>query len=402
MSTISLAPRMSRFKPSPSQLVAARVRELRAEGRDIISFTNGEPDFPTPEHVKRAAWEAMERNETKYTNVEGILPLREAIREKFSRENNLDYRTDEILVGAGAKQVIFDALMATVSQGDEVVIPAPYWTSYPDMVLLAGGQPEIVTCSQNNGFKMRPEDLEEAITPQTKWLMFSSPSNPCGACYTRDELKAIADVLLRHPHVWIMTDDIYEHFLFDGREFATIAEVEPKLKERTLTINGVSKVYAMTGWRIGYAGGPKPLIQAMRSIQSQSTAGPSAISQAAALAALAGPQDFVAERNRLMQERRDVLVGELNACEGLSCDTPEGAMYVFCSVAGTIGKRTPDGKTIENDTDFALYLLDHAGVAVVQGAGYGLSPYIRASFPIPIETLREGGRRIREACAALT
>lgn len=395
------APRMSRFKPSPSQLAAVRVRELQAEGRDIVKLTQGEPDFPTPDHAKEAAIEVMRQNEIRYTPVSGTQPMREAAQAKFRRDNGLEYGLDQIAVGAGTKQVLFNALMATVSQGDEVIIPAPYWTSYPDMVLLAGGTPVIVQCGQNNLFKMRPEQLDEAITKNTKWLMFSSPSNPTGATYSPDELKALAEVLLRHPHVHILTDDVYEHLIFDGREFSTLAQVEPRLYDRTVTCNGVSKAYSMTGWRVGFAGGPREIIANMWKMQSQSTSGVSAVSQGAAVAALTGPQGFVRERTANLQRRRDILFEKLNGAAGLQCDVPEGAMYIFCSCAGTIGKRAADGRIIETDTDFTMYLLDSVGVAVVQGEAYGLSPYFRASFVAPEEDLVRGGDLIREACAAL-
>jgi len=396
------APRMSRFKPSPSQLAAVRVRELQAEGRDIVKLTQGEPDFPTPDHAKQAAIEIMRQDGIHYTPVNGTQAMREAAQLKFRRDNGLEYGLDQIAVGAGTKQILFNALMATVSQGDEVIIPAPFWTSYPDMVQLVGGTPVIVQCGQNNLFKMRPEQLAEAITPNTKWLMFCAPGNPTGATYSREEMKALADVLLAHPHVHILTDDVYEHLIFDGREFTTFAQVEPRLYDRTVTCNGVSKAYSMTGWRVGFAGGPKEIIANMSKMQSQSTSGVSAVSQAAAVAALTGPQDFVRERTANLQRRRDILFEKLNRAEGLKCDLPEGAMYIFCSCAGTIGKRAPDGRVIENDTDFTLYLLDSVGVAVVQGVAYGLSPYFRASFVAPEEDLVRGGDLVREACAALT
>lgn len=395
------APRMSRFKPSPSQIASARVRELQAEGRDIVKLTAGEPDFPTPDHAKAAAIEVMDRNEIHYTPINGTLEMRKAAQAKFKRDNNLDYGLDQIAVGSGTKQVLFNALMATVSAGDEVIVPAPYWASYPDMVLLAGGEPVIVGTGQNNRFKMRPEQLDEAIGAKTKWLMFSSPSNPTGATYTRDELRALAEVLMGHPHVHVLCDDVYEHLRFDGREFGTLAEIEPKLYDRTVTCNGVSKAYSMTGWRVGFAGGPKEIIANLSKMQSQSTAGVSAVSQAAAVAALTGPQELVAERTADLERRRDILFEKLSAAEGLKCDLPDGAMYIFCSCAGAIGKRAPDGRAIENDTDFTMYLLDSVGVAVVQGVAYGLSPYFRASFVAPEEDLRRGGDLIQQACAAL-
>jgi len=399
---VDFAPRMSRFKPSPSQIASARVRDLQAEGRDIIKLTAGEPDFPAPEHAKQAVIALMERNEIQYTPVNGTLAMRKAVQAKFKRDNGLDYELDQIAVGSGSKQVLFNALMATVSAGDEVIIPGPYWASYPDMVKLAGGTPVFVLAGQNEKFKMRAEALEAAITPQTKWLMFCSPSNPTGAAYSHAELRALADVLLRHPEVHVLTDDVYEHLIFDGRAFATLAQVEPKLFDRTVTVNSVSKAYSMTGFRCGYAGGPKDIIAKMANMQSQSTAGVSAVGQAAAVAALNGPQDLLAARAANLQHRRDMLFEKLNAAAGLSCDLPDGAMYIFCSCAGTIGKRAPDGRVIETDTDFTMYLLDAVGVAVVQGEAYGLSPYFRASFVAPEADLIRGGDLIQQACAALT
>ncbi len=399
---MDFAPRMSRFKASPSQIASARVRDLQAEGRDIIKLTAGEPDFPAPEHAKQAVIALMERNEIQYTPVNGTLPMRKAVQAKFKRDNGLDYELDQIAVGSGSKQVLFNALMATVSAGDEVIIPGPYWASYPDMVKLAGGTPVFVLAGQNEKFKMRAEALEAAITPQTKWLMFCSPSNPTGAAYSHAELRALADVLLRHPGVHVLTDDVYEHLIFDGRAFATLAQVEPKLFDRTVTVNSVSKAYSMTGFRCGYAGGPKDIIAKMANMQSQSTAGVSAVGQAAAVAALNGPQELLAARAANLQHRRDMLFEKLNAAAGLSCDLPDGAMYIFCSCAGTIGKRAPDGRVIETDTDFTMYLLDAVGVAVVQGEAYGLSPYFRASFVAPEADLIRGGDLIQQACAALT
>lgn len=396
------APRMQRFKPSPSQMASARVRDLQAEGRDIIKLTAGEPDFPTPDHANKAAIALMEKNEIRYTPVNGTLPMREAAQLKFKRDNDLDYGLDQLTAGSGTKQILFNALMATVGAGDEVIIPAPYWASYPDMVQLAGGTPVIVNCGQNNLFKMRPEQLEEAITENTKWLMFCMPSNPTGAVYTPDEMRTLADVLLKHPHVHILTDDVYEHLIFDGHEFSTFAQIEPKLYDRTVTCNGVSKAYSMTGWRLGFAGGPKEIIANMCKMQSQSTSGVSAVAQAAAIAALEGPQEFVKERTANLQHRRDILFEKLNAAKGLQCDLPDGAMYIFCSCAGTLGKTAPDGRVIENDTDFTMYLLDSVGVAVVQGVAYGLSQYFRASFVAPEDDLVRGGDLIIKACADLT
>ena len=399
---MEFAPRMSRFKASPSQLASARVRDLVAKGHDIVKLTAGEPDFPTPNNAKAAAIACMDANEIRYTPINGLPEMRQAAQIKFKRDNNLDYGMNQIAVGSGTKQILFNCLMATVSAGDEVIIPAPYWASYPDMVQLAGGIPAIVDCDQNNQFKMRPEQLAEAITPNTKWLMFSSPSNPTGATYSLDELQALADVLVANPHVYVLTDDVYEHLIYDGRTFHTLAEVEPALYDRTVTCNGVSKGYSMTGWRVGFAGGPEDIISNMSKMQSQSTSGSSAVSQAAAVAALTGPQEFIIKRTANLQHRRDILFEKLNKSAGLKCDLPEGAMYIFCSCAGTIGKKAPNGKIIETDEDFTLYLLDSFGVAVVQGNAYGLSPYFRASFVAPETDLIRGGDKIQEACAALS
>ena len=398
---MEFAPRMSRFKPSPSQIASARVRDLQAKGRKIIKLTAGEPDFPAPDSAKQAVIELMERNEIQYTPVNGTLALRQAVQAKFQRDNDLRYDLDQIAVGTGSKQVLFNALMATVSSGDEVIIPAPYWTSYPDMVKLAGGTPVFVVAGQNEKFKVRPEELEAAITPKSKWLMICSPSNPTGAAYSWNELRSLADVLLRHPHVHVLTDDVYEHLIFDSHKFATLAQVEPKLFGRTVTCNSVSKAYSMTGFRCGYAGGPKEIIAKMSNMQSQSTAGVSAIGQAAAVGALNGPQELLTDRAANLQLRRDILFEKLNAAPGLNCDLPDGAMYIFCSCAGTVGKKRSDGQVIETDTDFTMYLLESVGVAVVQGEAYGLSPYFRASFVAPEVDLMRGGNLIQEACAAL-
>ena len=398
---MEFAPRMSRFKPSPSQIASARVRDLQAKGRKIIKLTAGEPDFPAPDSAKQAVIELMERNEIQYTPVNGTLALRQAVQAKFQRDNDLRYDLDQIAVGTGSKQVLFNALMATVSSGDEVIIPGPYWTSYPDMVKLAGGTPVFVVAGQNEKFKVRPEELEAAITPKSKWLMICSPSNPTGAAYSWNELRSLADVLLRHPHVHVLTDDVYEHLIFDSHKFATLAQVEPKLFGRTVTCNSVSKAYSMTGFRCGYAGGPKEIIAKMSNMQSQSTAGVSAIGQAAAVGALNGPQDLLTDRAANLQLRRDILFEKLNAAPGLNCDLPDGAMYIFCSCAGTVGKKRSDGQVIETDTDFTMYLLESVGVAVVQGEAYGLSPYFRASFVAPEVDLVRGGNLIQEACAAL-
>ena len=398
---MKFAPRMGRFKASPSQMASARVRDMVANGLDIVKLTAGEPDFPTPDNAKAAAIACMDANEIRYTPINGLPEMRQAVQFKFKRDNNLDYDLDQIAVGSGTKQILFNCLMATVSKGDEIIIPAPYWASYPDMVQLAGGTPTIVNCNQNNQFKMRPEQLAEAITVNTKWLMFSSPSNPTGATYSLDELRALAEVLVAHPHVYILTDDVYEHLIYGGRSFHTLAEVEPALYDRTVTCNGVSKGYSMTGWRVGFAGGPKDIIANMSKMQSQSTSGSSAVSQAAAIAALTGPQEFVMERTANLQRRRDILFDKLNKSNGLKCDLPEGAMYIFCSCAGIIGKKAPNGKLIETDEDFTMYLLNSVGVAVVQGDAYGLSPFFRASFVAPEADLIRGGDKIQEACAAL-
>lgn len=396
-----LAERLSRIKPSPTIAVTTKARELKAAGRDVIGLGAGEPDFDTPENVKRAAVAAIDRGDTKYTAVDGTPELKQAIVEKFKRDNDLSYAPEQITVGTGGKQVLYNALMATLDPGDEVIIPAPFWVSYPDMVLLAEGEPVVVPCSQNAGFKLQADDLEQAITKKTKWLILNSPSNPTGAAYTADELKALAEVLLRHPQVYVMTDDMYEKLTYDSFEFATLAQVEPKLLDRTLTVNGVSKAYAMTGWRIGFAGGPVDLIKAMAKIQSQSTSNPSSVSQAAAVEALNGTQDFIPDNNAVFRQRRDLVVDALNTCPGLSCSRPEGAFYVYPSCAGAIGKTTPEGKKIESDEDFVTYLLEGEGIAVVQGAAFGLSPYFRISYATSTEALEEACKRIKRACEAL-
>ena len=395
------APRLNRIKHSPSNAATQKVRELRAQGRDIIGLTIGEPDFPTPDNVKRAVVEAMARDETRYTTADGTDEMKDAARLKFKRENALVYARNQITVANGAKQIVFNAMMATLAAGDEVLIPAPYWVSYLDMALVADGTPKSIECRDDNGFKLQPAQLEAAITPRTKWLVLNSPGNPSGAVYSRAELLALAEVLLRHPHVWILTDDIYEHLLFDDREFATIAQVEPRLYERTLTVNGVSKAYSMTGWRIGYAGGPPELIRNMAKLQSQSTSNPCSISQAAAIEALTGPQEYVRMRALEFQQRRDVVVPLLNAAPGLSCRTPEGAFYAFPNCSGVLGKQAPDGRTLATEQDFALYLLDN-GVAGIQGEAYGLSPYLRFSIATDLASLKEACQRIQRACAALS
>ncbi|TDK41015.1 pyridoxal phosphate-dependent aminotransferase [Antarcticimicrobium luteum] len=397
-----LSTTLSRVKPSPTVAVSTLAQELKSEGRDVIGLGAGEPDFDTPQNIKDAAVAAIAAGKTKYTAPDGMIELKQAICDKFARENGLTYTPKQISVGTGGKQILYNALMATLNPGDEVVIPAPYWVSYPDMVLLAGGTPVAVETSLENAFKLSPDQLEAAITPKTKWFIFNSPSNPTGAGYTRDELKALTDVLMRHPHVWVMTDDMYEHLTYDGFEFCTPAQIEPALYDRTLTCNGVSKAYAMTGWRIGYAGGPEHLIAAMRKIQSQSTSNPCTISQWAALEALTGPQDFLAPNNAAFKRRRDLVVAALNAIDGITCPTPEGAFYVYPSIAGLIGKTTPKGTLIENDEAFATALLEETGVAVVFGAAFGLSPNFRVSYATSDDNLTEACARIAAFCAALT
>jgi aspartate aminotransferase len=396
-----IADRLQRIKPSATIFIANKAMALKAEGRDVIGLAQGEPDFDTPANIKEAAKRAIDRGETKYTQVDGTPALKAAVAAKFKRENGLDYAPNQISVGTGGKQVLFNALMATVNPGDEVIVPAPYWVSYPDIVLLCDGTPIPVPCPQNNGFKLRPEDLEAAITRKTKWLLLNSPSNPTGAAYTVDELKAVAAVLLRHPDVFVLADDIYEHLVYDDFVFASLAQVEPRLYGRTLTLNGVSKSYCMTGWRIGFGGGPTELIKAMAALQSQSTTNPSSISQAAAVEALNGPQDFIPRNTAVFKQRRDLVVALLNRCKGLHCPTPEGAFYVYPSCAGAVGKRTPEGKVIETDIDFCTYLLEAAGVAVVPGTAFGLTPHFRISYATSTEELTEACTRIARACAAL-
>ncbi|MGO4305476.1 pyridoxal phosphate-dependent aminotransferase [Cupriavidus sp. RAF12] len=398
---LQLTDRLHRIKPSPSSMAGQRVRELRAAGRDVIGLTAGEPDFDTPLHIREAAWEAMTAGKTRYTDVGGTADLREAVARKFRRENGLDYTASEIIVSTGAKQVIFNAVLCTVQQGDEVIIPAPYWVSYPDITLLAGGVPVFAPCKPENGFKLTPEDLERAISPRTRWLVLNSPNNPSGAAYTREELTALAEVLARHPHVWIMTDDIYEHLMYGDAGFVTLAQAAPSLKDRTLTINGVSKAYAMTGWRIGYAGGPAALIKAMVKLQSQSTSGANAIAQAAALAALEGPQDFIAANRAAYQARRDAVVTALNEIDGISCEAPDGAFYVFASCEGLFGRHTPDGKVIRNSDDWVSWLLESQNLAVLQGSAYGVDTHFRISFATSMTQLAEGIRRIAAAATAL-
>ena len=397
-----LASRLDRVKPSPTIAVTTKAAELKAQGRDVIGLGAGEPDFATPDHIKQAAWEAMQAGHTKYTAVNGIIELRRAIAAKFKRENGLDYKPEQITVSCGGKQVLYNAFVATLNPGDEVIIPAPYWVSYPDMALLCEGTPVFVDCAAGNGFKLEPEDLARAITPKTKWLVLNSPSNPTGAAYTKAELKALCDVLVKHPQVWVMTDDMYEHLVYDDFVFTTPAEVEPRLYERTLTVNGLSKAYCMTGWRVGYAGGPLALIKAMNMVQSQSTSQTSTISQWAGVAALNGPQDFIPQHNKIFQERRDLVVSMLNQASGIRCHKPEGAFYVYPSCAGAIGRKTPEGKRIASDEDFVTYLLDAEGVAVVQGTAFGLAPHFRISYATSTATLEEACRRIQRACGALS
>lgn len=396
-----LSDTLARVKPSPTIAVTTKAAQLKAEGKDVIGLGAGEPDFDTPAHIREAGKRAIDSGKTRYTAVDGIPELKAAICAKFLKENGLTYTPSQVTVGTGGKQILYNALMATCNPGDEVIIPAPYWVSYPDMVLLAGGTPVAVTCGIETDFKLTPEQLEAAITPKTKWFIFNSPSNPTGAGYTRAELKALTDVLMRHPHVWVMSDDMYEHLVFDDFEFCTPAEVEPGLYDRTLTCNGVSKAYAMTGWRIGYAAGPVALIKAMGTIQSQSTSNPSSVSQYAALEALTGPQDFLADWRRVFQGRRDLVVSMLNLAKGIRCPKPEGAFYVYPDIAGCIGKATPAGTVISNDEVFATALLEETGVAVVFGAAFGVSPNFRVSYATSDEVLREACARIQRFCAAL-
>ncbi|MEM8662644.1 MAG: pyridoxal phosphate-dependent aminotransferase [Pseudomonadota bacterium] len=396
-----LADTLSRVKPSATIAVTTKAAELKREGRDVIGLGAGEPDFDTPENVKEAAIKAIRDGKTKYTPVDGTPELKAAISEKFQRENGLAYEPAEITVGTGGKQVLYNALMATMNPGDEVVIPAPYWVSYPDMVLLAGGEPVEVAATADAGFKLSADALESVITPKTKWVILNSPSNPSGAAYTEAELKALTDVIVRHPHVWVMTDDMYEHLVYDDFKFHTVVEVEPELKDRTLTVNGVSKAYAMTGWRIGYAGGPAHLVKAMAKIQSQSTSNPSSISQWAAVEALGGSQDHIAANNVVFKERRDLVCSMLNQANGIHCPTPEGAFYVYPSCEGTIGRTAPSGKTIGTDEDFVTELLESEGVAAVHGTAFGLAPHFRISYATSTEALEEACRRIQRFCGSL-
>jgi aspartate aminotransferase len=393
---------LARVKPSATLAADAKGRELKAQGRDIISLAAGEPDFDTPDNIKEAAIKAIRDGKTKYTNVDGIPELKAAICAKFERENGLKYTPAQVNVSPGGKPVIWNALLATLNPGDEVIVPTPYWVSYWDIVLLAGGTPTAVMTSAETGFKVRPEQLEAAITPKTKWILLNSPSNPSGAAYTKAELRALADVLLRHPHVWILTDDMYEHLVFGDFEFFTIAQVEPRLYDRTLTMNGVSKAYAMTGWRIGYAAGPEALIKAMAKVMSQTTSNPCSVSQWAAVEALNGPQDFIKPNAKLFEGRRDLVVSMLNQARGIHCPTPEGAFYVYPSVAGLLGKTAPSGKVIATDEDFAVELLETEGVSVVFGAAFGLSPHFRISYATSNAQLEDACQRIQRFCANVT
>jgi len=393
---------LARVKPSATIAVTQKARDLKAKGRAIISLSVGEPDFDTPDNIKRAAVDAIARGETKYPPVLGIAPLREAIAAKFKRENGLEYKASDTIVGTGGKQILYNAFLTTLNKGDEVIIPAPYWVSYPDMVLINGGEPVFVATSMAHSFKLQPADLERAITPRTKWLVLNSPSNPSGAAYTRAELKALTDVLMRHPHVWILTDDMYEHLVYGAFVFTTPAQVEPALYDRTLTMNGVSKAYAMTGWRIGYAAGPPQLIKAMDMVQGQQTSGACTIAQWASVEALNGPQDFIPVRRKAFEERRDLVVSMLNQAAHLKCPSPEGAFYVYPSCAGAIGKKGPSGKTIANDEDFVSELLEAEGVAVVHGSAFGQGPNFRVSYATSLAVLEDACRKIQRFTGGLT
>jgi aspartate aminotransferase len=402
MTQIRLGKRMSAVEPSATIEITRRANQLRRKGKDIIGLSQGEPDFATPAHICAAAKAAIDAGQTRYKDVDGTPELKRAIADKFDRENGLTYDTNQISVGTGGKQVLYNALFATLDAGDEVIIPAPYWVNYPDMVRLAGGVPVTVACGEEDGFLLTAMALRKAITPRTRWLILNSPSNPTGAGYSVEALRALADVLLEFPQVMVLSDDMYEHIRYDGWKFATIAAVEPRLMDRTLTVNGVSKAYSMTGWRIGYAGGPQTLIKAMATIQSQSTTNPSSVSQAAALAALNGPMDFLAERNAVFQSRREMCLSAFNSIDGLSCRKPDGAFYLFPSCAGMIGRRRPDGGVIATDGDFATWLIEEAGVAVVSGSAFGLAPYFRISFATSTERLKAAMTRIASASAKLT
>lgn len=392
---------LNRIQPSATIAITTKAQVLQAEGKNVIGLAAGEPDFETPRNIKDAAIKAINDGKTRYTAVDGIPELKKAICAKFKRDNNLDYKPSQISVGTGGKQVLFNALMATVNPGDEVIVPAPYWVSYPDIVMLAGGKPVIVQGDAAKGFKLQAADLEKAITPKTKWLILNSPSNPSGAAYSHSEMKALTDVLVKYPHVWILTDDMYEHLVYDDFKFVTPAQIEPSLYDRTLTMNGVSKSYCMTGWRIGYAAGPETLIKAMAKLQSQSTSNPSSIAQWASVEALNGPQNFIAAHNKIFKERRDLVVSMLNQTAGLSCATPEGAFYVYPSCAGTIGKTAPSGKVIATDEDFVSELLAAEGVAAVHGAAFGTSPYFRISYATATTILEDACTRIQRFCGNL-
>tara|TARA_B100000886_G_C20392630_1_gene478952 strand:+ start:88 stop:1290 length:1203 start_codon:yes stop_codon:yes gene_type:complete len=397
-----IASRLDRIQPSPTIAMSIKARELKAAGKDIIELAAGEPDFPTPSHIIEAAEEAMSRGETKYTDPDGTPALKQAVCDKFKRDNNLEYVTSQVTIGTGGKQVLYNALMATLNEGDEVIIPAPYWVSYPDMVLLAEGTPKIVECPLDKNFILQPEDLERAITPKTKWIILNSPSNPTGSGYTWEDMKKITDVLIRYPNIWVMTDDMYEHLVYDDFKFCTPAEVEPELYFRTLTVNGMSKAFCMTGWRIGYAAGPENLITAIRKIQSQSTSNPSSISQAASVVALNGPMDFLTKNNEVFKQRRDLVCSMLNQATGITCPTPDGAFYVYPSCAGLIGTKTPDGKVLKSDEDVVTYFLETEGIAAVHGAAFGLSPHFRISYATSTKALEDACQRIQRACTALS
>src|SRR5579864_6527097 len=397
-----LAESLGRIQPSPTIAVTSKARELKAAGRDVIGLGAGEPDFDTPDNIKEAAIRAIHAGHTKYTAVEGIPELRAAVAAKFKRENNLDYKPAQTFVAPGGKTIIFNALLATLNPGDEVIVPAPYWVSYPDIALLGGATPVVIETTLESGFRLTAEALDKAITPKTKWLIFNQPSNPTGACYTREQLKALTEVLMKHPHVWVLTDDMYEHLVYGGFKFTTILEIEPGLYERTLTMNGVSKAYAMTGWRIGYCAGAQPLIAAMAKLQSQSATNASSISQWAAVEALNGTQDFIPGFQKLFEERRDLVVSMLNQCDGIECPKPEGAFYVYPSIAGLVGRKAPSGKVISTDEDFATELLEAEGVAVVHGAAFGLSPFFRISYATSNAILEDACRRIQRFCNGLT
>jgi aspartate aminotransferase len=397
-----LADALSRVKPSATIAATQKARDLKAKGREIISLSVGEPDFDTPDNIKQAAIKAIERGETKYTPVAGIPELRQAIAEKFKRENGLDYKASQVIVGTGGKQILFNALLATLNPGDEVICVAPYWVSYPEMVAICGGTAVTVQTKMEHAFRLQPEDLEAAITPRTKWLILNSPSNPSGAAYTREELKKVTDVLLKHPHVWVLTDDMYEHLVYGDFVFTTPAQVEPELYDRTLTMNGVSKSYAMTGWRIGYGAGPAALIKAMDMLQGQQTSGACSIAQWASVEALTGPQDFIPKSRKAFEERRDLVVSMLNQARFLKCHSPEGAFYVYPSCAEAIGRKAPDGSVIENDEDFCNALLETEGVAVVQGSAFGSGPNFRVSYATSNALLEAACRKIQHFCGSLS